>query len=132
MNSYRPTLFRKSQATQYICFIAAETLLCSVKPVNCINSAGSYVPSHSYLYSDQLCITRLQPIKVPEVHVVDLMECMKEDEDLQTSLMELTVRGPKARLTVSVCITLELMVMIKVEIHYLHLASIYYTDSLIY
>ncbi len=42
------------------------------------------------------------------------------------------VRGPKARLTVSVCITPELMVMIKVEIHYLHLASIYYTDSLIY
>ena len=46
--------------------------------------------------------------------------------------MEEAVRGPKARLTVSVCITPELMVMIKVEIHYLHLASIYYTDSLIY
>ncbi len=30
------------------------------------------------------------------------------------------------------CRTSELIVMIKVEIHYLHLASIYYTDSLIY
>ena len=90
VNSYRPTLFRKSQAAQYIRFIAAETLSRYVKPVNRINNAGSYAPSHSYLYPDKLCTTTSQPIEAPEVHVVDLMERMKEDEELQTSLKELT------------------------------------------
>ncbi len=90
VNSYRPMLLKESQAAQYLRFIGAETLSRYVKPANRIKSAGSYAPSHSYLYPDQLQTMTSQPIEAPDVHVADLMERMKDDEDLKTSLKELT------------------------------------------
>jgi hypothetical protein len=90
VDSYRRTLLKESQAAQYLRFIAAEALSPYIKPVNRINSAASYVSSQSYHYPNQLQTTPSQPIAAPEVHVVDLMERMKDDEDLTTSLKELT------------------------------------------
>jgi hypothetical protein len=88
--SYRPTLLKESQAAQYLRFIAAETLSRYAKPVNRINGAASYTSSHLYLYPDHHEATKPQPIAAPEVHVADLMRSMKDEEDLSTSLKELT------------------------------------------
>jgi len=90
VNSYRPTLLKESQAARYLRFIAAETLSRYVKPVNRITGAESYAPSHIYLYPDQLHSTTTSQIEAPEIHVADLMGRIKDDEDLKTSLKELT------------------------------------------
>lgn len=90
VNSYRPTLLKESRAAQYLRFIAAETLSRYVKPVNRLKTAESYASSHSYLYPDQLQTMTSQSIEAPEVQVADIMERMKDDEDLKTSLKELT------------------------------------------
>jgi hypothetical protein len=90
VNNYRPTLLKGSQAAQYLRFVAMETLSRFVKPVNRMNKAGSYAITQSYLYPDRLQSTTSQPIEAPEIHVSDLMERMKDEEDLKTSLKELT------------------------------------------
>lgn len=90
VDHYRPNLLKESQAARYLRFVAAETLSRYVKPVNRINRAASYAPSHRYLYPDQILTMTSQPIEAPEVHVADLMGRMKDDEDLKTSLKELT------------------------------------------
>lgn len=90
VDSYRRTLFKESQAAQYLRFIAAETLSQYVKPFNRICSPGSYTSCRNYVYPDHLQTKMSQPIAAPEVHVADLMERMKDDEELATSLKELT------------------------------------------
>jgi hypothetical protein len=90
VTTYRPTLLKQSQAAQYLRFTAAEVLSRYVKPVNCISTGGAYAASHTYMYPDQLNTAKTQSIEAPEVQVTDLMDRMKDEEDLKTSLKELT------------------------------------------
>jgi len=90
VKSYRPALLKESQAARYLRFVAAKTLSRYVKPTNRINRTGSYAMAQSYLYPDQIQTPMTESIEAPEVQVADLMERMKEDEDLNISLKELT------------------------------------------